>query len=599
MSFRAPISPAFHRYFRGWNRLEPRSRSDDFQFGLHAATADGPFMLGRQRQLREFQCENAGTAIHVTLTTETAQVDQVALGTGSSQAIGAIPVEVLVEREQVEWDWRLRIRAGQQFERLARANDLAAESIIAQLRTSVCPVVKPALDSAEWAAMDLATRRFVSVMAGRAIDGKTLFEKIRANDGAIPPTLRTLAAEWFGKLYSQGPTRMPPAWNSEKLDYTFSLQSSNSALPGPLTARSYRNGSLDWHTFDLTKPGSAPLSSAETKWLTPTHAMYAGQPQRRWWEFEDSAVQFGALNVATTHIVTLLLAEFAITNSDDYFVIPAGRVAPGSLIRVTKLECEDCFQQKTRVEPARVTTEDPLDRWDAFVLAPARRGGASSDFLFVPPIAGTREESPILESIYWAKDEDANLTFAVETTVPNGLGDPVNGLSAHREALQRLRQPAGPTIAETTEEAPSPETTGPSAETDAPGVPDAVAQLKFVFSTDVPPNWIPFIASDARDALGLPYKSVKLRRAEFVSTAAEDERRRIDAQSHLLKAADGSALESVNEEAIGREGVRVELRRQRMRTSDGETYVWLGRKVGLGKGEARSGLRHDAVENVG
>ena len=117
----------------------------------------------------------------------------------------------------------------------------------------------------------------------------------------------------------------------------------------------------------------------------------------------------------------------------------------------------------------------------------------------------------------------------------------------------------------------------------------------YVLTTDVPANWIPFIATDLSINGGQPARSVKLQRAAMVSPDCADGLRLIKGRSRVLQPNSTSGVDWIKEEAVGREGVRVELRRQRVRSSTGQTYVWLGRKVGVGKGEARSGLRFDVV----
>ena len=59
MPFRVPGSSIFPMFFRGWNRLEPRSRRDDFGFGLAAPIADPLWALGRQFQMQELHGEDA------------------------------------------------------------------------------------------------------------------------------------------------------------------------------------------------------------------------------------------------------------------------------------------------------------------------------------------------------------------------------------------------------------------------------------------------------------------------------------------------------------------------------------------------------------
>ncbi len=54
-------------------------------------------------------------------------------------------------------------------------------------------------------------------------------------------------------------------------------------------------------------------------------------------------------------------------------------------------------------------------------------------------------------------------------------------------------------------------------------------------------------------------------------------------------------LLNIREEAIPRAGVRVQLTRQRVRATNGQTFIWMGRKVLAGKGEGNSGLSFDQL----
>ena len=582
MAFPEPTDLQFAAWFRGWNRLEARSRKDDFALSLAATTADPLWALARQWQLLELKGEDAGTPIHAKLRYETAAPDEVQLGDQPFQALNGVPLEVLIEREMVQWDWRLRVRAGQQYERLARVHDAPnAAALIEQARTR-CPVAVPATDRPEWRRLDLASRRFVSLMAGRAIDGKTLLEEIDA--GTLSTTITGRWKRWWEQLYSHAPGTASPAWQPTRLDYEFRLRQSP-APTGSLHAASYRNGTVDWNTFTVDRSPVPSFASEETLPLTPVHARYAGQPMRRWWEFEDRAVDFGALDVAKTDLGKLILMEFALVFGDDWFVLPL-TADPNSLVRITDLRVRDCFGLVTRIEPARRRSSNPLAVWDVFALTSARCDGQAADFLYVPPLTGDREESPVLEEVRFARDEGANLVFAIESTVPNQLGEPASGFASHLEYLRRGRVASGDAEASEESEAGGDATDGATAALPSP-------HIEYVLATSVPTNWIPYLATDEQNVVaGMPQRSVKLHRGRMVSTEVGDGMSGIAPQSRLLEGADW-----VHEEAVGRAGVRVELRRQRMRTATGATFVWLGRKVGVGRGEARSGLRFDAVSD--
>jgi hypothetical protein len=599
-------------FFRGWNRLEGRSRTNDFAEGLAAKVADGLWMLGRQWQMRELKGEDGGTPVDAEVTYERLTLDEVKLGRRSDAPfvpIGSTPVEVQVEREVVLWDWRLRIRAGQQFERLARSllGTTAAGGVISPLYTHLDTRVElPPADSEEWRDLDLASRRFVRLMAGRAINGEKLYAKIKGGQLTFEignVALRNAFLAWYDNLYSvPEPGNAHSAWDPERLDYSFRLKSSQPGMPGPLHAASYRAGEIDWETFSIERLSDKPFPST-TVHVTPTHAMYGGQPMRRWWEFENAAVNFGAMNISKTDLSQMVFLHHGLTFGDDWFVIPL-QAEPGSYVRIASLKVKDVFGQETLIPHARDVSGDAWNQWQVFALGHEAPNGQTADFLFVPPVVGSRDESPVLEAISFAKDEDANVVFGIESVVPNQIGDPVDGFAAHLEAQRRWRahlaEVADAAATEMSSEDATPsEVTEPTATPASAAAADVEpATLRYVLATKVPQNWIPFIASDVKLSLGVPNRSVRLRRAEMVSTEAADEKRKISALTRLLGPDDGTGVEWLMEEAVGRAGVRVELKRQRARGVDGATYVWFGRKIAVGKGEARSGLGFDAIKDI-
>jgi len=152
----------------------------------------------------------------------------------------------------------------------------------------------------------------------------------------------------------------------------------------------------------------------------------------------------------------------------------------------------------------------------------------------------------------------------------------------------------------------------------------------------VPENWIPFIPLRSRDKHSdIPYElqqdkhsdvPYELQRAKmirntdrvkqynkiltaeavketaqqlelpedtFLWMSENSELGRISSMSRLLTL-DEEALLRLDEEAVPRAGLRVQLTKQRVRWVDGSTDVWLGRKVLTGRGEGSSGLKFDA-----
>ena len=53
-----------------------------------------------------------------------------------------------------------------------------------------------------------------------------------------------------------------------------------------------------------------------------TNLRFAGMPEKRWWNFEDSYIDFGSINPKKNNITSILLMEFALVYSPDWFIIP-------------------------------------------------------------------------------------------------------------------------------------------------------------------------------------------------------------------------------------------------------------------------------------
>lgn len=597
-----------------WMRLEPRSRSNDFSQGLQARTADPLWMLARQWQTGEFHGEDAGSPLEAYLHYGTQVLDRVLLGQTAELYLGRQPLEWIVEREKTKLDWRTRVQAGQQFEGLLRL-ELAAEitekvAEIIQAYRQRYPIELPSGE--EWVQTDQRTRRFLEFVNGRALDGKKLLEemdlsgggqhKVPVVEGLQPDQLAHVLSklvDWCSRLDIGLAASKPPAWRTEQLDYRFEV---NPAEPSEtnqtrLVAPGYRNGVLDWHTFNTVSEYQGKWETQSLK-MTPVRISLAGASPR-WWAFEDGAVNFGQLDVAKPDLARLILMEFVLVYGDDWFAIPL-TVEAGNLVKIDGLSVVDVFGQKDNLVSARQKVrqsilagggdpDDPLLRFELFTLSPAsladkpgmgdpeapgagvksKSGAEVDNVLLVPPIAGLRQESAPLEEVRFLRDEGANMVWAVEQFVRDGLGRQVTGLSAQAERISRRQE------AETEDSQPT--------SRDAP---------RYRLATTVPENWFPFIPSNARSRLG--WTGIRLRRAEMLRNMDDEAPVSIPAMSHLLGLEDELLL-WLEESVVPRSGLWYQLTAQRLRWFDGKTYVWLGRKVLAGRGEGSSGLRFDVL----
>jgi hypothetical protein len=647
-----PAFPAgFDQEFGRWLRLEPRSRANDLARGIEARTADPLWMLARQWQTGEFDAEDAGSPISVRLAHATQSLDRVKLGAAAASALPAMPLETAVECERVPLDWRMRVRIGQQFERFARSalqGDAAALTALLDDFRSRYGLILPAGDA--WTATDYATRRFLGLLQGRVIDGQQLLDALKAGTPAPPSgvstsQLNTVVSQlqtWWTALIVQPTGAVAPAWRNQQLDYRFEVNPppASGSTAGTerirLVAPSYCNGELEWHSFSAAT-GTPGVWTPKELTLPPTRIAVGGTSPR-WWAFEDAATDFGALDVATPDLAKLLLMEFVLVYGDDWFSVPI-EVAMPSLVRVTSLQVTNVFGEVLSVSPVRSVVRTALVaahapdpdaarlRWEVFTLSPypaadpdapgiAPDPPGSGDVLLIPPVTGWREESQPLEEVRLVRDEGANSVWGVEHIVASGTGRPVHGFDAQRERRQRPTDDAiAAALARVSEledqlAAAPDDTARAAAQTLLADAQAALATLRagprqfvqgadpaYRLATSVPENWIPFLPASAMPFFGLATPSIRLQRAQMLRNTAAEAPEPIPAMTRLLSLTEPEPLMWLEEATVRRTGTRVQLTAQRTRWVDGKTYVWLGRKVLVGRGEGSSGLRFDVLNS--
>ena len=101
--------------------------------------------------------------------------------------------------------------------------------------------------------------------------------------------------------------------------------------------------------------------------------------------------------------------------------------------------------------------------------------------------------------------------------------------------------------------------------------------LPYRLRTDPPPYWFPLVPQ--RAAVPSPSMTFKLGGGT--------------PHGRLLPGLTGVPL---REDEVPREGARVTRAYQLARWVDGSTYLWLGRRKAIGRGEGSSGLRFDSTD---
>jgi hypothetical protein len=559
-----------------WNRLEPRPSDGTVGRALAAEIRDPLWLLARQWQLGEFRGEDAASPRHVEITTASV-IDaawSATLGAAgvaperrllASDVFGewfpAAPIERALEGEACgdADDLSLAVELGQFFEALLReglAPDLAAR-VGSAVRAGFA---LPAPDAPE---LDAVARRFLRVCGGRAANGTQVFLTavarsfwtkvelpLAAPDVAAVDRLLLDYVARVREVWGDLDLTAPPAWRGEALRYDARVVDASHPAALALRAHPGREGDLDWYHFDAAAPPGTFTGAVWTREFIPGHVRFRGMPNARWWDFDSSQSDFGAMTLDRRDLGRLAVMEFMLSQGNDWFMIPYA-MHVGTACQVTRLRVHDVFGGVTDVPRA-----DAL--WPGWSMYGTSRAGDAAgrpcDFFHLTASSSqSAQRGGTLEEIRWLRDEMANLAWAVPHTATDALGEgrPVGELEA----------PAAP--AATSRAAP------------AEGEPTA----RYVVQTDVPSWWVPLVPTRPTGE-----HRVTLRVGSFVTSAQTFSPPRGRMFPH-----------AVDEAEVPRVGVTLTRVRVASRWIDGSLHAWTQRVRTVGAGEGSSGLRFDAL----
>ena len=568
-----------------WTRLEPHARTDDLQaglaLGLQAQIHDPLWLLGRQWQLLELRGEDAGSPVTVRAEGATTPLARWQPHGGAAEDVPpGVPLEAVVERERVTppaggtgsfGDLRVSAEAGLQLLRAldAQLQDPRKSDDYRKRFLREYPLQLPP-DAV--AALDPRSRRFLGVMAGRAPDGARLHADFRSVLGANPklpdkPPINgndraaAIAAvrswyAWCDELFSQ-PTPGQTAWVRERMEYSFAAGSGDLVLD----AYEHDGGHLDWYSFErrsagstLGAPGTGRGRSPFARAAIPSPVSFPGMPVPRWWELEDGRVDFGSVAAAPNELLKLVLVEFASVYGNDWFAMPVDAIPVGTLCEIGSVTVTDSFGTTIPLSPFG---DGAGTDWRMFELtAQDGQADAGDQLLVLDALPATAESAP-LEEIHLLRDEQANMAWAVETTVESRTGRP---LDRHEEDAVRRPAPA----------------------------PGTAAEHRYRLQATVPRNWIPLLPRIQRNPSGdVAFRW--LARGAMRDPAGGPA---IPPRGRLLDP--GRPLDVYDEE-IPPAGARVTRLWTLGRSADGRTHLWRGRRAFPGRGPASSGLTFDQI----
>jgi hypothetical protein len=578
----------------GWTRLEPQTRDPNIQEGVKARLFDPVWLLTRQWQMGEFQAEDRGAPVLATLRATTARLSRKRLGDlpPNTQATAdpydplAVPLEAMIERRPMRPRSQdearmlpLAVEGGQQFLRM-----LGAQSTSADYRgTFISHFGLPALAGP---ASDEATARFMAMMVGRAPDGRRLAAAFRGGISAVVADsalgiapgdhAETIAAatawlEWWDGFCTEPDGSSADPWLPERMEYAVTLTARTSTDPMDevnLTAFELRDGQVDWMSFDLNLEvnlGSLPdrqFASMAHKAI-PAPVTFRGCPAPRYWEMEEARLAYGLVPVGPTDLTQLMAIEYASSYGNDWFVVPL-TLPIGSVTAVDALVINDSFGVRTLLRPIG----DPglaapgWSMWSLdFIRYPGEEPAPSPrhNLFFLPPTAGRLLDGVALEEVMFARDEMANLAWAIERSIESPL----------EQAAARPGDIPG-------------DATPP-----APGGPP----LRFRLASAVPKNWTPLLPVQSAGPGGTVIQ--RLRRGAVLQPDG----------SQILHEAEGEILGarealSIFDEEVPREGLKLTRNRRLARWLDGSTWLWTAVRRQVGRGEGSSGLSFDRLEDV-
>ena len=634
--------------FRAWNRLEPRPRETDFNRALRSEVHDGLWFLTRQWQFGELEGEDTGSAIFAKVKLESTKITKYQNGTNQAEGYSdAIPLEARVEREPVVYDFQTRARAASQWMKILKKHGNAfnatspatpfSASNYKELFMTNYGFEMPSIDL-ENDALDVTLEKMrvksmkkatqvLDALQERSFDGVACLEALlsggrnplvipagweNAGDASHLPFVQAAAAQfvaWFEALYSLPASEADRTWIDEKLEYQFACALPNVADDDStiLRAEEYYHGQLDWYAFDIdsqadTHHGLSAVTAEEkdavtkTEVLTvmPTPVEFAGMPNHRWWAFEDGSVDLTNIKSESTDIAKVLLTEFALMYSNDWFVVPY-TVDAGTLTEVKGIVVTDVFGEKTYINPA---TQGHSQEWSGWGMFNLTMNDAPEDSdpdirLFIPPVVSKIQESEPVEAVAFVRDEMANMVWGIETRVPDLLGQGTDGHAAANNYLNALNKMAKDAGYVTTEPLLGNSTNAP---------------LKYELGNTVPENWIPFQPVHKPGS----NRAIQLQRASlprflmdgFQPVRAQTEIARpgmkndpAEMVSPFVNPSRNEQQEPyfIHEEEIPRSGIVVKATHQRVRWYDGSIVNWYGRRKETGRGEGSSGLRFDTV----
>jgi len=576
-------------------RVEPRASAQNFVQNYAAEVHDALWFLTRQWQVGEFVGEDTGSVAFMEYGQTTAKMPgwRPSSETAFRQVDQAAPLERQALNEPFEPDLGTAVELGHDFADILRnqLGDAGAQTILTLFLAAPDFQVNPIEDESLVDPVDPATTRFLTVCAGRVVNGVALFNLgVGIEDGSqsVPSEVTTDAGQVTQietalqpfvnrtrRVFGNVANLDPAAWQARRLEYSLEVEAVNpnpeTGAPAGHALRAYpdSDGEFDWYSFDAaavlpSTGGDAPTSRVEA--VVPARVEFDGMPSTRFWNFEDNNLPIPHISAEADDIVKLLVTHFMTIHSNDWYVFPAEQEV-AALTRTNYVVVHDVFGQEIVVR--RADADQPMagtDRWTMFSISDDSGSMPSvTDYFIMPPSAGPAMQlGAVLEDVRFGRDEMANMAWGIERITTSPIGEQRSGNERTAQIDEALPEPEPPPI-----------------QNNFP--------LRYLIESRVPYHWIPLLP--VQPNVGNP--SIVLRRGGVLQDLGEGDPVPVPSVSSILNPPLGNVPYDIEEEEIARSGLRVERVVYRTRWVDGSTHLWVQRRRKVGAGESQSGLQFD------
>ncbi len=585
-----------------WNRLEGRPRTSDFSRALKAEIRDPLWMLSKQWQMGEFQGEDAGSVVIAKVQVKTHKMTKYGTGENTAKPFNnEIPLEVQVENQEIPFQLGsqkitldLRLLMGRHWLKLLKARSLTLKSEYLQNYGFILP---PNNQENAHIYAHIEVWQLISAASSKCMDGYKLYTDIKNSLDLISSIdvadqlklteARNKFVVWFETVFFQPNEGPNPTWKAPYLEHQFECSAVKGDEEKVFVADEYYHGHLDWYNLDIHNkkaalPSIDPVETSQEKVHTlsfiPSPIAFPGMPHSRWWALEDWKTSFVGISPDTTDINQLILLDFALNYSNDWFILPF-TLPIGGIANVAGVMVTNVFGEHIWVESAdRGQDDDWKERWSMFKMNVRGNMDVPVDSsLFLMPAAPKILEGKPLEEVYMMRDEIANMVWGIESKIPLATGKSKSGKEAGLELSKKYQDFI-------------------QLNSSAANI-DNDSKIKYQIVNTVPEQWIPFIPVHKEG----DFREIQLQRASMPRIIKGDtsQPKKIEPRTSILREGLDKKPDKlayfIHEEEIPRSGIRVHKSFQRTRWLDGKVYNWIGFRKQVGRGEGHSGLAFDQI----